>query len=286
MFIDPDGRKSMIYSDGGVMRWDFDPTTTFYGISWFEDSIRYSSFGGAGFLAQGFSGGGGSSSDGDSPIPGGTTYSGQEAYDVLQDMLDPGYDFSQFDFSQYSDISPQLAGVYAHRAMGTYFNNTPELRNNWFSEKTQSIWKWDIKMRPDLHFMKSGVNAVWELKPMSQFIDASLSLKGKFQAQLYADALTMLKKEKFFVGSSDGAPIPPINGRVLTDISGYTFSYSVPIGTDGMIYYNCLNCNSNKLRESVREPATQITPQTVNQIGTGTAVLMLIVRALLFAIPN
>jgi len=39
MFTDQDGRKSMIYSDGGVMRWDCDPYTTLSGVAWFEESF-------------------------------------------------------------------------------------------------------------------------------------------------------------------------------------------------------------------------------------------------------
>ncbi|UMQ42859.1 RHS repeat-associated core domain-containing protein [Chryseobacterium sp. Y16C] len=100
-YIDPDGRKSMIYSDGGVMRWDFDPNSTLTGIAWFEESFKYLSFGGSQILAQGLSGGGGYAQDGESSVPGATTYSGQEAYDVLQQMLNPTYDFSKFDFSQF-----------------------------------------------------------------------------------------------------------------------------------------------------------------------------------------
>ncbi|MCX8526467.1 RHS repeat-associated core domain-containing protein, partial [Chryseobacterium formosus] len=186
----------------------------------------------------------------------------------------------------YLGISPALAGVYAHAAMSNFFNNNLDFRENWFSEKSQSIWKWDLKMRPDLHYMSNGINSVWELKPMSHFMESSLSLKGQYQAQGYADALTMLKHEKFFVGSSQGAPIPPVNGRVLS-YSGYQFIYNVPIGTDGMIYYNCLNCNS-PVREGVRETqqSPKITPQTVNEVGTAAAVTMVILSILVRLIPN
>ncbi|WNI35969.1 RHS repeat-associated core domain-containing protein [Chryseobacterium sp. SG20098] len=142
------------------------------------------------------------------------------------------------------DLTPQLMGVYAHRAMANYFNSG-DLRDNWFAERTQSIWKWDLKMRPDLYYMKNGVNAVWELKPIGHFVESSLSMKGKYQNQVYADALTMLKHEPFYVGSSQGAPRPFANGTIITDaISRYQFSYTIPVGTDGMIYYNCLNCKS------------------------------------------
>lgn len=286
-FIDPDGRKSMIYSDGGVMRWDFDPYTTLTGIAWFEDSIKYSSFGGAGFLAQGFTGGGGGSTDGEDPGPGATTYSGEEAYAVLQDMLNPEYDFSKFDFSQYSSITPQVAGLYAHRAMANFFNDNSRYKSNWFPEQKGSIRKWDMNWRADLQYKSNQGNAIWELKPISNFLNYSLSLSGKSQVKFYADMETYTQNKKFHVGSSNGAPIPPINGQIVTDRSGYQFAYSVPFGTDGMIYYKCLNCDSpDKLRNTASEHVTQITPQTVNQIGTGTAVLMLILRAALFAIPN
>ncbi|WP_426279340.1 RHS repeat domain-containing protein [Chryseobacterium sp. S-02] len=123
-YIDPDGRKSMIYSDGGVMRWDYDPYTTLSGVAWFEESFKYLSFGGAQFLAQGFTGGGGYAQDGESPVPGSPTYSGQEAYDVLQQMLNPenDYDFSQFDFSQVgSDGGPSPKRKYLQQKNKAYF---------------------------------------------------------------------------------------------------------------------------------------------------------------------
>lgn len=182
-------------------------------------------------------------------------------------------------------ITPALAGIYAHAAMSNYFKiNNPD--KVWFSEQTQSIWKWDLKLRPDLHYMNNGMNAVWELKPMSHFMESSLSLKGQYQAQGYADVLTMLKHEKFSVGSSQGAPVPPVNGRVLS-YSGYQFSYNVPIGTDGMIYYNCLNCSSPE-RERVRETqqSPKITPQTINQMGAATAALMVVIRIIPWLLPN
>lgn len=118
-YIDPDGRKSMIYSDGGLMRWDFDQYTTLTGIGWFEDSIvKYNNFRGSEFLAQGFTGGGGSSSEGEDYMPGAITYSGQEAYAVLQDMLNPDYNFTQFDFSQ-TDIKKQSEGGPGDGIFGT-----------------------------------------------------------------------------------------------------------------------------------------------------------------------
>lgn len=92
------------------------------------------------------------------------------------------------------------------------------------------------------------------------------------------------QNKKFYVGSSNGAPIPPINGRTLNHM-GYQFSYMVPFGGDGMIYYNCLNCNSH---DRVTEPqhSPYPTPQTVNEIGTLTAVGMVIIRVLPWLIPN
>lgn len=199
-----------------------------------------------------------------------------------------GVDFSQFDFSQYSDPSPMQIGLYAHRAMADFFKRNPRYANNWFPEQKGSIRKWSMSWRSDLQYRSTEGNAIWELKPISNFLTSSLSLSGKSQVKFYADMESYIQNKKFHVGSSNGAPIPPINGQIAPDLAtGYQFSYSVPFGTDGMIYYNCLNCDSrDRVRETVREPAVQITPQTVNQIGTGTAVLMLILRAALFAIPN
>ncbi|WP_042720550.1 RHS repeat domain-containing protein [Flavobacterium sp. B17] len=138
MFIDPDGRKSMIYSDGGVMRWEFDPNSTLSGSSWFEDSImRYSNYSRAGFLALGLSGsGGGGSSDEYEGIPGSQTYSGQQAYDVLQQMLNPEYDFSQFDFSGFG------GGTSNHEnpAAFWYFDKKGEqLMNHWLEGSGKNL---------------------------------------------------------------------------------------------------------------------------------------------------
>ncbi len=169
-------------------------------------------------------------------------------------------------------INPALAGIYAHAAMANFFKSNLDLRQNWFSEKTQSIWKWDLKMRPDLYYMNGGINSVWELKPISHFSDSSLSLKGKYQVQGYADTLAMLKHEKFYVGSSEGAPIPPINGQVLSHM-GYQFSYRVPFGIDGMIYYKCLNCNNP---QTERQP--QVDMKTVENAVTTAAVLYIIYK--------
>ncbi|WP_083547372.1 DUF6443 domain-containing protein [Chryseobacterium polytrichastri] len=198
----------------------------------------------------------------------------------------PGGDESSLSPWMQSNMgpNPMEIGKMAHSAMATFFRSNTDLRENWFPEENQLMWKWNIRLRPDLHYMKKGINSVWELKPTSNFVDSSLSLRGKHQAQVYADALTMLKHEKFFVGSSYGAPIPPINGRVATDPrSGYQFSYDVPIGTDGMIYYNCLNCQDRQ-RSPVRQ--TQTNPQTANQMGTGLAVALLILNIAVRLIPN
>jgi len=168
-------------------------------------------------------------------------------------------------------ITPAVAGIYAHAAMANFFKTNRFLSKNWFAEKTQSIWKWDLKMRPDLYYMNGGTNSVWELKPRSHFMESSLSFKGRYQVQGYADALTMLKHQKFAVGSSEGAPIPPINGQVLSHM-GYRFSYEVPMGTDGMIYYNCLNCTP----ESQKQP--QVDMKAVENTVTAAAVLYLIYK--------
>jgi RHS repeat-associated protein len=265
-FIDPDGRAPGMNSGqlnwmDGSGHWNFDPNTTISGGDWFggmnidQNTIWQDGGGGSGGVF-------------------GTTYYGVDGYNYLQNLLNPGYDFSQFDFTQFMGPNPMELGKMAHSAMANYFKTTPGLRDNWFPEQNQLISKWDMKLRPDLHYMNSGLNSVWELKPISNFMDASLSLRGRYQAQGYADLLTMLKKEQFFVGSSQGAPIPPVNGKVLTDPrSGYQFSYNVPIGTDGMIYYKCLNCEE---RERQRQPVVDV--KAVENAATAAAAAYLIYK--------
>jgi len=201
-------------------------------------------------------------------------------------LAEPEPNFSKFDFSQYMSISPQLAGLYAHSAMANFFRGDRLLSKNWFPEQTGSIWKLDMKWRSDLQYKNDGVNAVWELKPISNFVNSSLSLSGKSQVKFYADMESYTQNKKFYVGSSNGAPIPPINGRTLNHM-GYQFSYMVPFGGDGMIYYSCLNCDSPE-RERVRETnhSPKVTTQTVNQIGAATAAFMVFIRILPWLLPN
>lgn len=84
--------------------------------------------------------------------------------------------------------------------------------------------------------MNNGINAVWELKPDTQMMN-SFSFKGQSQAEGYAYALSIQKKQQFYTGSSHGAPPPITSGTPLTDATGYSFTYTIPKGTDGMIYY-------------------------------------------------
>ena len=230
-FIDPDGRSSQTFEgqDAQNAFWHF-----YFGgsVSNFNGSQSFSSSNGNQFSynyidAGGSTGGGGggmmmSSALGNNGQGGGSSLSGW-----MQSNM---------------GINPAIAGIYAHAAMSNFFNSNVDFKLNWFSENILNLAH-GLQLRPDLHYMNNGVNAVWELKPMSQFLNSSLSLKGKMQVETYADVLSSLKKTNFSVGSSQGAPIPPINGRTLS-YSGYQFTYNVPIGTDGMIYYNCLNCNS------------------------------------------
>lgn len=66
-------------------------------------------------------------------------------------------------------------------------------------------------------------------------------------------------------------------------MSGYQFTYSIPIGTDGMIYYNCLNCK-NTQKDPIRDGEPQ--SQTSNQMGTGLAVALLNLNIVVRLIPN
>lgn len=108
-----------------------------------------------------------------------------------------------------------MAGIFAHRALAVHIRGLGE---GWHPEEFLKWWKLDISMRPDVYYMKNGVNAVWELKPISQAGDSYMSLKGRHQAQGYADFLGMLKHTKFYTASSMGAPAPIANGQLLTDI--------------------------------------------------------------------
>lgn len=194
-----------------------------------------------------------------------------------------GY-FAGIDFTQYMGISPQQAGLFAHRTLAAYMNGRSG--EGWRAEKKFGWWKFDINLRPDLYYMKGGVNAVWELKPISQSGD-SFSLRGKHQVQVYADFLTMQMGTKFYTGSSMGAPKPISEGRVLIDATGYEFSYTIPIGTDGMIYYKCLNCDAPE-RDPIREhqKIPQISPEQINKVGAAMTAIMVVAGIIVRLIPN
>lgn len=91
-FIDPDGNAPYnpkdFYGSNSAFSNDFDPNTTIYGNG---------SFGGYKYYEMGFdyNGGGGNG--------GGNTYHGQEAYNVLQNLLNPKDYFSGIDFSQFGN---------------------------------------------------------------------------------------------------------------------------------------------------------------------------------------
>jgi len=87
-FIDPDGMAATKWDEYG--HWDFDPNTTLMGGDFF-----------AGMLNNGAQMSFWNDVGGGSGAVGGTTYFGLEAYNMLQNLLYPTYDFSQFDFSQF-----------------------------------------------------------------------------------------------------------------------------------------------------------------------------------------
>jgi RHS repeat-associated protein len=276
-FIDPDGRAPGMNSGqlnwmDGSGHWNFDPNTTISGGDWFggmnidQNTIWQDGGGGSGGVF-------------------GTTYYGVDGYNYLQNLLNPGYDFSQFDFTQFMGPDPLLKGLYAHRTLAAFMNG--RRGEGWRAEESFDWWKMDIKLRPDLYYMNGGVNSVWELKPISQAGD-SFSFKGRHQVQVYADFLTMQKGEKFYTGSLMGAPRPIAQGDVLIDKpTGYKFSYTIPMGTDGMIYYTCLNCDTPE-RDPVREhqKIPQISPEAINQVGAAATAVMVIVGILVRLIPN
>ncbi len=134
MKIDTDGRKSMLYSDGGVMRWEFDPITTVNGVSWFADYIiKFSGFGGSQILAQGLKGGGGDGSrdklDPEEPFAGSQLYK-----DVMAYLNSSESNFSQFDFSTTSGEDVTIGKD------GKFVSNKPKNGpNRFFDESWQTI---------------------------------------------------------------------------------------------------------------------------------------------------
>lgn len=161
-FIDLDGRSATTY--------DGEDAQSAYWYFYFGGSV-------SGFDSYMSSVGNGSGSNSNGDVPKKVVY----AFDTTGAVGGGGGGSSLSPWMQANmGIDPMRAGIYAHRAMANFFNSTPDLRTKWFSEKTQSIWKWDLKMRPDLHYMNNGINAVWELKPISHFMESSLSLKGQF----------------------------------------------------------------------------------------------------------
>ncbi|MBT2621901.1 DUF6443 domain-containing protein [Chryseobacterium sp. ISL-6] len=272
-FIDPDGRKALIPNEASDMVPQDPRSGWWIGITGERDN-RTEPLG---------VGRGGGDLVSQNPATFGET---QEFRDIMAYLAEPDNAssdyFKDINFEQFMDITPQLAGLYAHSAMANFFKSDNRYRNNWFPEQTGAIWKLDMKWRSDLQYKNNGVNAVWELKPISNFVNSSLSLSGKSQVKFYADMESYVQNKKFYVGSSHGAPMPPINGQMLTHM-GYQFNYTVPFGTDGMIYYSCLNCKDSQ-RDPVRQ--TQNQPQTANQMGTGLAVALLILNIAIRLIPN
>lgn len=90
-FNDPDGMApGQIGWMDGAGHWEFDPNTTIMGSDFF-----------AGMLNNGTQSSFWNDAGGGSGIGSSTTYYGLEAYNMLQKLLKPTYDFEQFDFSQF-----------------------------------------------------------------------------------------------------------------------------------------------------------------------------------------
>ena len=269
MFVDPDGRK--VY-DSPIMEWSA-------GLS--EDSfMNMNGYNRRDFNRRGGTGGGGSGS-GTNGNYNNAIASGD--YTGFWNSVLKLYGLSLYNYS-FDNITPALAGIYAHRTLAQYINDNNQ-QGYWHTEKGINFWNQDLKLRPDIYYMNNGMNAVWELKPDTQMMN-SFSFKGQSQAEGYAYALSIQKKQQFYTGSSHGAPPPIMSGTPLTDRLGYSFTYTIPKGTDGMIYYTCNNC-----RTPEREPATEswrvpaVRPETANAVGAG-AVLLMVLRFSLFLIPN
>ena len=168
-YIDPDGRKSMIYSDGGVMRWEFDPITTVNGVSWFADYIiKLSGFGGSQILAQGLKGGGGDGSR--DKLDPGEPFVGSQLYkDVMAYLNSSESNFSQFDFSTTpgEDVTIGKDGKVVSKKP----KNGP---NRFFDESGKQLFFND----PD------GVNSIWMTRKFNvgDRIYYPVSIKEMFDA--------------------------------------------------------------------------------------------------------
>lgn len=103
-----------------------------------------------------------------------------------------------------------------------------------------------LGLRPDVQYFDGKKGAVYELKPSTQM----LSLSGKAQNIWYAALLTIQTGFDYTTGSTNGAPYPIESGTILEDKSGKQFKYTIPIGTDGMIYWDCMNCNKKQPQPS------------------------------------
>ncbi|MEN4762890.1 RHS repeat-associated core domain-containing protein [Chryseobacterium sp. C39-AII1] len=116
-FIDPDGNSPReTYGEHSAFNGDFDPNSTLSSFSGMSNSL-------ANYFAPDAGGGQEGS---------GTTYYGQEAYDVLQSYLNPQYtpNFGQFDFTQYganNDEPPvNFFGAFEPSVFHNVFKNASE----------------------------------------------------------------------------------------------------------------------------------------------------------------
>jgi len=148
MFIDPDGRRSMIYSAGGIMRWDFDPMTTINGISWFEDSINYISSGRSRFQADA----GGGDGSGDALSPGGAFVDSQAFRDIMEAISAGGTGgLTNIDgilrwWTDFGQEDKGLIGSFNMLKLKSYGDNTNwDAGENWYNSgpdvvKTSFNW--------------------------------------------------------------------------------------------------------------------------------------------------
>jgi hypothetical protein len=129
-----------------------------------------------------------------------------------------------------------VIGNYAHSRFDRYIiEQKDRTRKNWVANKKFEF----SNKRPDLVYIGSGSNiaSIWELKPNPD------SNKGRTLKQVmgYVSLANKDKeygKTKWSAGNSNGTPAPFVKPLILTTKDGkYTFTYSIPDPSTGMIYY-------------------------------------------------
>jgi len=158
-----------------------------------------------------------------------------------------------------------VVGTRAHTTLDIYFKALDPRSKNWISNKALGN-----KKRPDLLYIGSidKRGSVWELKPDSRKNPARTTR----QVNGYVDQLNRekpYKKTKWVAGNSNKTPLPFKGQLVLESDDGkYTFTYSIPSPSDGLIYYTTTLNEKQKKPQPVpvvvpvlkKVPAIQMAP--------------------------